>query len=700
MYPIYISYRSNNWICSAKHDSNANLDINVKIRYLYDEYVNSNHSIFLESIIFQHKENYSQPHNCFCSQSSQTCLYDAILFDEQYFQTVYLTKECLILKANLIQILANKFNVINKLPLRSSDCCIVFVSLMNNFGNIISIKEILDVITSYTNQEAINSSLRIIVPNQIYEAHQQQLKYYLQSEESTNQIKNFQQQIASSKNGWAISLNIKTQYHQIGEQEIGVSAWIIMQESNSNQYLSQLLDENEKKCSPVVMSQTLFENIFKEIYTQKDIQSINMNLLAPALYAIIDKCHNIDEKGTYIIKPNSKAQLTNNYLDFNKNQSYFNDIFEHNEIFCVQFQIYRSQSKFINLAQLELFQVTQVIGIVSDLRIALSPVQTGLYNNSLIGMQILVPKDPSQTYQCMSYFLQKMEEQRIFYSNLTRQYSIGDNEEIESFKLIMGKKFKYHHYLDGVNYTTNFCLGYTLTMQKMYLDYFRLIPNSFDLNNSSFDEYSDDMNQILLQQQHNLISISLITLTCVISILPIYQFIQKKREHILKLMTNISPEKLRQMLGKTKKNSCDIIKNNPKYQSKERDFDYTLCKQISDLYTINDSTQFYLSLKNLDQSNSLIDSPKTIQQVSIVIQQLNYFLEVMTNDLFDYLIFVNVVLLISQISATLIALVFGWYKFYDRMEKSLNETKQLLEVIDLDVLLENSYVISYFKANK
>ncbi|KAL4465998.1 hypothetical protein ABPG74_004235 [Tetrahymena malaccensis] len=1379
----------------SKEDSNNNLDIflrdiNRRMRYLYDEYTNSQHSIFLEYIILQHKEHCSQPHKCFCSQdsnfikgseqflgenirkqfvteytirayqshlnnlrtdldfvhasyfaylidnqainylfyyasdqlqkeelanqklnvsfdqkskieqSNQTCLYDIILFDEQYFQTLQLMKECLLLKANLIQILgnnfvdlnlvyqtssqlikqkkilqrqliqlhaqnecnqellnicsifekalqfseklnifkkkANKFSVINKLPLRSSDSCVIFVSLMNNFGNIIRVsKNFQEVITSHTNQEATNSSLSIIIPNQIYEAHQHQLKYYLQNEENTNHIKNFPLQIASSKEGWAIPLSIKTQYHQIGEQEIGVSAWIRKQENNSNQYLSLLLDENEKKCSPVVMSQALFENIFKEVYTQKHIQHINMDLLAPALYNIIEKCGNILEE-TYIIKPLSKAQLSNNQLDYNNNQSYFNDIFEHNEIFYIQFQAYRSQSKYINLAQLELVQVTRIeekqlkyeslkqlniqltkycnynspkqyetiqinikqlinftdqnimeiqssdesslqptpqminqsanqkqknqvcslqkfqdntisfdnkqlfyeevqlyhdkeetfldqnnitsrnllnqtstlyeidnllliqgtsstqlelqkgkstqqqnsqsltnsifknknndinieqlinnclqtkqtsgeqlspvtkqnkklqfkdqselnqssnkaiklfqnapvfvkkpaqvkmneyeqsvssmkttnsktkkeiinsiksskrmlgltllnyIGIIalvtifliilinfinlqnflqiqkksfdyldwnSDLRIALSSVQTDLYINSLINMQLLVPKDPKNTIQYVELFLNHMQQQRIYYSNLTSQYSMGNKDEIQSFKLIMEKNFMYIHSLDGVNYTTNFSLGYILIMQKSYLDQFRLLPEIYDINSiitiydnfqnlddtlkkiqdSSFDDYRDDMNQLLSQQEYNLITISLITLTCAISIVPIYQFIQKKRQQILKLMTNISPEKLRQMLETTsnclfqidseiaqqekqkntkkktvgmqkesgfngkqysqgyfsnmaiqkkknisqtsnfarinfkyllgslaffillqiysfsiyviiqmyydnsinnrlfmdqlaearhflqiqvgslyigfvaklqpevfptspqplfdqikqlqassstylnniydyqnnfyghsrykqdnynqylikilEKSSCDIIKDNPKYLSKDIDFDYNQCKQageqlldkgliqslksifefngqITDLYSINDRIQFYLSLKNFDSSNTLIESPLTIQQVSIVIQQLNYFLEVMTNDLFDYLIFVNVALLISQISATIIVLVFGWYPFYERMEKSLHNTKYLLEVIDIDVLLSNSYVISYFKTNK
>ncbi|KAL4465997.1 hypothetical protein ABPG74_004234 [Tetrahymena malaccensis] len=102
----------------------------------------------------------------------------------------------------------------------------------------------------------------------------------------------------------------------------------------------------------------------------------------------------------------------------------------------------------------------------------------------------------------------------------------------------------------------------------------------------------------------------------------------------------------------------------------------------------------------LDSSDSLIESTLTIQQANIVIQQLNYFLEFMTNELFDYLIYVNVALLISQVSAIVIVLFLGWYKFYERIEKSLQKTKQLLEVIDIEVLLENSYVISYFKANK
>ncbi|EAR87451.2 transmembrane protein, putative (macronuclear) [Tetrahymena thermophila SB210] len=1118
-------------------------------------------------------------------------------------------------KLNIFKKKTNKFNVINKLPLKSSDSCVIFVSLINNYGSIIRVsKNFQEVITSYTNQEVINSSLNIIIPNQIYEAHQQQLKHYLQNVESTNQIKNFPLQIGNSKDGWAIPLNIKIQYHQIGEQEIGVSAWIRKQERNSNQYLSLLLDEHEKKCSPVVMSQAFFESIFKEVYTQKQIHTINMNLIAPALYAIIDKCDNQEEKETYIIKPISKAQLTNNQLDYNKNQSYFNDIFQYNEIFCVQFKIYRSQSKFINLAQLELFQVTKVeqqqlkyeslkllniqltkfcnynlpnqyetiqfnfkqslyftnksiediqsrdestfsqptpeminqssnqkqnkqdnsllkykdnmisfennhylyeevqlqnekeeisldqnnitsrnllnqtltlneldhlqmiqgmsstqiefqkgkgslqynsqtqsnsifksknndqnieqlinnyqftkqistelldpltkqtknlkfkeltnkvitlpenvpnyhkkpfltkinqqeqsissmkttnsktkkeiinsiksskrmLGLIilnyidlqnflltqkisfdyldwnSDLRIALSSILTNLYMNSLVNLQLLVPKDPTKTTQYVQLFLNQMQEQRIYYSNLTSEYSKGDKDKIQQFKLIMEKKFMYIHTIEGLNYTTNFNLGYTLAMQKSYLDSFRLIPQSYDINSivtifynlqlfddtlkeiqdNSFNDYSDKMNQILLQQQYNLVSISLITLTCAISILPIYQFIQKKREQILKLMTNISPEKLKQMLGTTsnylfqidqeltqqekqknskkkvvgflkqsenlsqqksqeyfsnisiqkkknisqtsnfakinfkyllgslaffilmqiysfsiyviinmyqdnsinnrlfmdqlaearhflqiyvgtvyigfvgkfapqtlptsqeylfnkikqlqqssssylnniysyqnnfyghsrykqedynqyiikvlEKNSCDVIKNNPKLLSKNIDFDYNQCKQtgdqlldqglvqslksvfefngqISDLYDIDDSNQFYIALKNLDSAKSLIENPLVIQQISIVIQQLNYFLKIMTNELFDFWIIANLALLISQLTATIIVLVFGWYRFYERIEKSLHDTKQLLEVIDIDVLLDNSYVVSYFKANR
>ncbi|KAL4496794.1 hypothetical protein ABPG73_011760 [Tetrahymena malaccensis] len=1037
-------------------------DINQKIKCLYDEYANSDHSIFLESIILQHKENCSQPEKCFCSkdcnitkgseqflgaeirkqfvteytlklyqshlndtrkeldfvnfsyfaylvdqiknfrffyseliqlkrnkniqksliykqavnylfyyasiqlqkeesnnqklndqavqknraeESNKTCLYDIILFDEQYTQTLQLMKDSLLLKANLIQILGNnfvdldllysaaqqlikqknilytqllqlqaknecnqellnicnifektlqfseklnifkkkinKYNVINKLPLRSPDSCVIFVSLMNNFGNIIRVsKNFQEVITTHTNQEVINSNLSIIIPNQIYEIHQQELRNYIQKQENRVNVRNFPLQIGSSKEGWAIPFNIKTQYHQIGEQEIGVSAWIRKLETNSHQYLSLLIDENQKKFTPVVMSQSLFENIFKDIYTQKQIQQININLIAPVLYAIIDKCDNIIERETYIIKPSSKAQLTNNQLDYDKNQFYFNEIFEHNDIFCVQFQIYRSQSKFINLAQLELLQVTKVeekllkyeslkqlntqltkfcnyslpkqyetiqfnvknnlnsvrqdsqeslssnqvqslqptlkqinqnsnqkvknqvsfqqtlqqyitnfeqtqfqyeevllyndkedisldqnnitsrfllnqvstlndldnaqliqgmsstqlelqkgkqsqqqnsqiftnsilknktndfnieqlinhrlltkqtsaeqcspiakhakklqiqeqsisnsatnkmitlfknnafdknptqikaneyeqsvssmkttnsktkkevissiksskrmlglrllnyIGILalttiflislinfidlqnflqiqkksfhyldwnSNIRIALSSVLTNFYINSLISIKLLKPKDPKMTTHYILYYLDQMQEQRIFYSNLTSQYSRGDKKEIQSFKQIMESNYTYIHALPDGNYSTQFSLGYSLIMQKSYLDQFRLVPYYYDvysmttiflnfndlddtlknIQGQSFDEYSDDMNQILLQQEYNLISISLITLACAISIVPIYQFIQKKREQILRLMTNISPEKLRYMLGTT-----------------------------------------------------------------------------------------------------------------------------------------------------
>ncbi|KAL4494141.1 hypothetical protein ABPG72_016097 [Tetrahymena utriculariae] len=1393
-------------------------DINQKIGYLYDEYTNSSQSIFLESIILQHKENCSQPEKCFCSQdsniakggenflgaeirkqfitdytlklyqshlnniskdldfvdfsyfaylidqiknfrffyseliqlkrnksiqksliymqavnylfyyasiqqskeesanqklndsvvqknkaevSAKTCLYDIILFDEQLTQTLQLMKDSLLLKANLIQILGNnfvdlnllyqtssqlikqknilytqllqlqaknecnqellnicnifentlqfseklnifkkkinKFSVINKLSLRGADSCVIFVSLMNNFGNIIRVsKNFQEVITTHANQEVINSNLSIIIPNQIYEIHQQELKHYLQKQENRVNIRNFPLQIGSSKDGWAIPLNIKTQYHQIGEQEIGVSAWIRKQEANSYQYLSLLIDENEKKCSPIVMSQTLFETIFKDIYTQKQIQSINMSLLAPALYAIIEKCDNVVERETYIIKPNSKAQLTNNQLDYNKNQSYFNGIFKYNEIFCVQFQIYRSQSKYINIAQLELHSVTKVeekqlkydnlktlniqltkfcnyssskqyktiqfnvknqlnsvrqdsqesissnqvqslqstpketnqntnqkvknqvyfqqnkelnvasfdqnqsqyeeiqlyndkeeisldqnnitsrlllnqtsilndldnmqllqamsstqlelqkgkhsqqqnyqiftdsifknknsdfnieqlinhrlltkqasteqcsplakqtkrkqiqeqtvsnsatnkmitsfknntfeknpaqvkvneyeqsvssmkttnskakkevissiksskrilglrllnySGILalttifliilvnfidlqnflqiqkksfhyldwnSNIRIALTSVLTNFYINSLININLLKPKDPKTTTYYLQYYLDQMQQQRIFYSNLISQYSRGNKNEIQSFRQIMESNYTYIHVLQGGNYTTKFSLGYTLTMQKSYLDQFRLVPYYYDLmsittifvnlydlddtlkniQDNSFDEYSNHMNQILLLQQYNLISISLITLACAISIVPIYQFIQRKREQILRLMTNVSPEKLRHMLGTTsnyliqidqeldqkqkqrkmkknvdiqqkengksskqsnlnllsniiiqkkknisqtsnfakinfryllgslaffillqiysfsiyilinmyydntinnrlfmnqltearhflqiqvgslyigfvaklkpevlliqpqplfekikqlqissqsylnniynyqnnfyghsrykqenynqyiikvlEKNSCDIIQNNPQYINSEINFDYNQCKkagdqlldqgliqtlktifvfngQITDLFNINNPLEFYQKLQMLDSSDSLIESIQTIQQANIVIQQLNYFLQFMTNELFDYLKDVNLALLISQVSATVIVLFLGWYKFYERIQKSLQKTKQLLEVIDIDVLLENSYIISYFKANK
>ncbi|EAR98991.2 transmembrane protein, putative (macronuclear) [Tetrahymena thermophila SB210] len=77
----------------------------------------------------------------------------------------------------------------------------------------------------------------------------------------------------------------------------------------------------------------------------------------------------------------------------------------------------------------------------------------------------------------------------------------------------------------------------------------------------------------------------------------------------------------------------------------------------------------------------------------------NFFQDIYSN-YHDYVLYLQIFLVSLQILTIFFVMAFAWRSFYNFLSKTYYKTKQLLDLIEVNTILDNPYMVSYFKKNK
>ncbi|KAL4472888.1 hypothetical protein ABPG72_020622 [Tetrahymena utriculariae] len=77
----------------------------------------------------------------------------------------------------------------------------------------------------------------------------------------------------------------------------------------------------------------------------------------------------------------------------------------------------------------------------------------------------------------------------------------------------------------------------------------------------------------------------------------------------------------------------------------------------------------------------------------------NFFQDIYSN-YHNYIFYLQIFLVSLQILTIFLVMIFAWRYFYNFLSKTYYKTKQLLDLIEINTILDNPYMLSYFKKNK
>ncbi|KAL4429474.1 hypothetical protein ABPG74_001319 [Tetrahymena malaccensis] len=171
-----------------------------------------------------------------------------------------------------------------------------------------------------------------------------------------------------------------------------------------------------------------------------------------------------------------------------------------------------------------------------------------------------------------------------------------------------------------------------------------------------------------------------------------------------------------------KSNVCEVIQNSPQSYLQDLEFNLSQCNSIlggvfqqglfvvaqkfMQIYNnymegvINiDINQEQATVQNMYQTLNLNDEFNFAIQIMITTKIIHNFFQDIYSINFNENLTISIVLLVVQLVILLIVLLVGWRIYYKGIGTQFYQTKQLLDLIDLSILLESPYVVSYFKKN-
>ncbi|KAL4429472.1 hypothetical protein ABPG74_001317 [Tetrahymena malaccensis] len=77
----------------------------------------------------------------------------------------------------------------------------------------------------------------------------------------------------------------------------------------------------------------------------------------------------------------------------------------------------------------------------------------------------------------------------------------------------------------------------------------------------------------------------------------------------------------------------------------------------------------------------------------------NFFQDIYSN-YHDYVLYLQIFLVSLQILTIFLVMMFAWRSFYNFLSRTYYKSKQLLDLIEINTILDNPYMVSYFKKNK
>ncbi|KAL4487585.1 hypothetical protein ABPG72_017374 [Tetrahymena utriculariae] len=163
---------------------------------------------------------------------------------------------------------------------------------------------------------------------------------------------------------------------------------------------------------------------------------------------------------------------------------------------------------------------------------------------------------------------------------------------------------------------------------------------------------------------------------------------------------------------------CNVLSQNPSYIMNSTVFDVNNCqniyngflkkgfqlsfieflttlKDVSSIYSIPYNTQQYTSAQqNLFQTFNLKNFTDFQEYIEQTLNSLKYFIKDENNNYYNFIVQAQLGLTIYQIIVMMLIFVIGWYIFCLEMNKQINKTKKFLQIIDINTLIDNTYILT------
>ncbi|KAL4472891.1 hypothetical protein ABPG72_020625 [Tetrahymena utriculariae] len=166
-------------------------------------------------------------------------------------------------------------------------------------------------------------------------------------------------------------------------------------------------------------------------------------------------------------------------------------------------------------------------------------------------------------------------------------------------------------------------------------------------------------------------------------------------------------------------NACDTFKENQQY-FKTQQFDYQLCSQTNrgvmlqglqialkafvqisssfyQIQKITDNNVFQQQIMQFYQAQSFTDTIIFKQQLKQSLDYLLNFLKEINSSQYDDQINRQQVFIAWQLITIFVTFFFGMIKYLDFVKKNLQQTKEYLSLIEIEVIETNPYLLSYLK---
>ncbi|EAR87453.2 transmembrane protein, putative (macronuclear) [Tetrahymena thermophila SB210] len=167
------------------------------------------------------------------------------------------------------------------------------------------------------------------------------------------------------------------------------------------------------------------------------------------------------------------------------------------------------------------------------------------------------------------------------------------------------------------------------------------------------------------------------------------------------------------------KNACNTLEKFPLYTF-DTNFNYSQCTTVQDgqlnyglinavkqmtvlltqqvdLFKINNKKLYIQQLNIFQQQNNFYILDLFRNQIDSTINSSLTFMNHVSDNLFDYMITANIILISIQSFAVLIIIVFGWFRYYSQIQTLLLQTKYVLDLFEVQILMDNSYIVTYLK---
>ncbi|EAR97185.2 transmembrane protein, putative (macronuclear) [Tetrahymena thermophila SB210] len=168
---------------------------------------------------------------------------------------------------------------------------------------------------------------------------------------------------------------------------------------------------------------------------------------------------------------------------------------------------------------------------------------------------------------------------------------------------------------------------------------------------------------------------------------------------------------------------CSIILNYQEYILNATSFDLTTCNQIQNgflkqglklsiqkylsyiddlteiIYT-NDTNLLQSMQNNLFNTFNITDYTYFVDYIGQTLTMQQQFIQINSNYYYTYIIQVQLALLIFQVVLMVIIFGLGWNCLIGILNEEINTTRQYIQVININDLVDNNYILNFIKNNK